>query len=157
MRFENTLQNTSNSYDVYNQSYEHLLNKSDNVSIHQKHLRYLTIEVYKSLTKIISGFMWSFFEKKPYLYNLQRGDLLHLPPAKSTGYSVNSFGFGGSLLWNNLPSQLKESRTLEEFKYRIKNFRYIQCSFTVCEWCICICLFILIVTFSSFDYVFLWL
>ena len=33
-------------YDVYDESYENLLNKSDDVSIHLKHLLYLAIEVY---------------------------------------------------------------------------------------------------------------
>ena len=44
-------------YDVYDESYENLLNRSDDISIHQKHLRYLTIEVYKFLTMLNPGFM----------------------------------------------------------------------------------------------------
>ena len=48
-------------YDVYDESYENLLNRSDDISIHQKHLRCLAIEVYKSLIKINPGFMWNFF------------------------------------------------------------------------------------------------
>ena len=31
--------------DVYYELYQHLLNKSDEVSMHHKHLRYLAIEV----------------------------------------------------------------------------------------------------------------
>ena len=100
---------------------ENLLNRSDDISIHQKHLRYLAIEVYKSLAKLNPGFMWNFFERNHIPYNLRRGDLLLLPPAKSTRYGVNSLNFRGSLLWNNLPPHVKESQTLEEFKNRIKN------------------------------------
>ena len=44
-------------YDVYDESYENLLNTSDDISIHQKHLRYFAIEVYKSLIKLNPGFM----------------------------------------------------------------------------------------------------
>ena len=65
--------------------------------------------------------MWNFFERNHIPYNLQRGDFLLLPLAKSTSYGVNSLAFQGSLLWNNLPLQVKESQTLEEFKNRIKN------------------------------------
>ena len=110
-------------YDVYDESYENLLNRSDDISLHQKQLLYLAIEVYKSLTKLNPGFMWNFFERNHIPYNLRRGDLLLLPPAKSTRYGVNSLAFRGSLLWNNLPPQVKESQTLEEFKSRIKNLR----------------------------------
>ena len=65
--------------------------------------------------------MWNIFERNHTPYNLRQGDLLLLPPAKSTRCGVNSLNFRGSLLWNNLPPQVKESQTLEEFKNRIKN------------------------------------
>ena len=121
-------------YGVYVESYENLLNRSDDISLHQKHLRYLAIEVYKSLTKLNPGFIWNFFERNHIPYNLRRGDLLLLPPAKSTRYGVNSLAFQGSLLWNNLPSQVKESQTLDEFKNKIKNLRSIHCTCTLCRW-----------------------
>ena len=111
-------------YDVYDESYENLLKRSDDISIHQKHMRYLAIEVYKSLTMLNPGFMWNFSERR-------RGDLLLLPPAKSTRLGVNSLAFRESLLWNNLPPQVKESQTLEEFKNRMKNLRSIHCTCTV--------------------------
>ena len=115
------------------ESYENVLNRSGDISIHQKHLRYLAIEVYKSLAKLNTGFMWNFFERNHSPYNLRRVDLLHLPPAKSIRYGVNYLAFQGSLLWNNLPPQVKESQPLEEFKNRIKNLRSIHCTFTVCR------------------------
>ena len=116
-------------YDVYDESYENLLNRSGDISIHQKHLRYLAIEVYKSLAKLNPGFMWNFFERNHTPYNLRRGDLLLLPPAKSIRYGVNSLAFRGSLLWNNLPPQVKESQTLEEFKNIIKNLRSVSVTY----------------------------
>ena len=64
-------------YDVYDESYENLLNRSGDISIYQKHLGYLAIEVYKSLTKLNSGFMWNFFERNHIPYNLRRGDLTY--------------------------------------------------------------------------------
>ena len=84
-------------YDIYDESYENLLSRSDVISIHQKHLRYLAVKVYKSLTKLNSGFMSIFFERNHIPYNLRQVDLLLLPPAKSTCYGVNSLAFRGSL------------------------------------------------------------
>ena len=40
------------NYDVCDESYENPFNRSDNILIHQKHLRYFTIEGYKFLTKL---------------------------------------------------------------------------------------------------------
>ena len=120
----------------HDESYENLLNRSDDISIHQKHLRYLAIEVYKSLAKLNPGFMWNFFERNHTPYNLRRGDLLLLSPAKSIRCGVNSLAFQRSLLWKNLLPQVKESQTLQEFKNRIKNLRSIHCACTVCRWSI---------------------
>ena len=117
---------------VYDKSYENLLNRSDDIPIHQKHQRYLAIEVYKSLAKLNSGFMRNFIEGKHTPYSLRRGDLLLLPPAKSIRYGINFLAFQGSLLWNNPPPQVKKSQTLEEFKNKIKNLRFIHFTSTVC-------------------------
>ena len=92
----------------------------------------MSIEVYKSLTKVNPGFTWNLFENNHIPYNLRRGDLLLLPPAKSTRYNIDSLAFLKRLLWSNHPSQVKESQTIEEFKNRIKNLRSIDCTSTVC-------------------------
>ena len=76
--------------------------------------------------------MCNFIEGKHTPYNLRRGDLLLLPPAKSIRHGVKFLAFRKSLLRNNPPPQVKKSQTLEEFKNRIKNLRFIPCTSTVC-------------------------
>ena len=44
-------------YNNYDKSYQDLFYFSSDISIHQKHLQLLTIEVYKSLMNINAGFM----------------------------------------------------------------------------------------------------
>ena len=76
--------------------------------------------------------MGNFSERNHIPHNLRRGDLLLLPPAKSSRYGVNSLAFRGSLLRNNPPSQVNESQTLK-FKNRNKNLRSIHCTYIVCR------------------------
>ena len=62
------------------------------------------MKIYKRTLQIAyPGFTWNLFERNHIPYNLRRGGLLLLPPAKSARYGVNSLAFRGSLLWNNLP------------------------------------------------------
>ena len=56
-------------YNNYDESYHNLLNFSNDVSIHQRHLRFLAIEVYKSYMNINPEFMWEFLNKNPAHYN----------------------------------------------------------------------------------------
>ena len=92
--------------------------------------KYLHLE--KSRVYLNSKFMCSFFTHKEIPYNLRKGQVLSLPPARSTYYGTNSVHFRGSLIWNNLPSYIKSSRSVCEFKNNIKNFRYIDYGCLIC-------------------------
>ena len=104
----------------------------ETVSIHQRHLRFLATEVYKSTSYLNPKFLCSFFNHKEVSNNLMKGQMLSLPPAKSTYYGTNSVHFRESLIWNNLPSHIKFSRSVYEFKNNIKNFSDIDCSCLIC-------------------------
>ena len=54
---------------------------SNEVSIHQKRLRQLTTEIYKSLTDLSPEFIKPFFTVKELRYNLRNGRILNLPSA----------------------------------------------------------------------------
>ena len=78
-----------------NKSYEALLTRNNEVSIHQKHLRALATEIYKSLADINPDFMKPYFIIKEMPYNLRNGCALILPSANSTYYGINSSSFQG--------------------------------------------------------------
>ena len=116
-----------------NKTYEKLLKLSETVSLHQRHLRFLVTEVYKSTSYLNPEFMCSFFTHKEIPYKLRKGQVHSLPPARSTYYGTNSVQFRGSLIWNNLPSYLKSSWSIFEFKNNIKNFRNIDLGCLICR------------------------
>ena len=91
------------------------------VSIHQKHLRFLVTEIFKSIYQINPEFMWSFFKQKKSPYSFRKGPILNLPRTQSTYYGKNAVHFRGSLIWNNLPAKVKSSNSVFEFKNKIKN------------------------------------
>ena len=115
------------------ESYENLLLESSSVSLHQRHLRFLVTEIYKSATQINPEFMWPYFTYNSISYNLRKGPILYLPSTHSTYYSTNSVHFRGSLIWNNLPRDVKSSKSLSEFKTKIKNFGNIDCRCVICS------------------------
>ena len=115
------------------ESYENLLNLDNSVSLHQRHLRFLVTEIFKSLSKTNPKFMWSYFSSKNLPYNLRKGTSLSLPSAKSTVYGTNSVHFKGTLIWNNLPYFVKSSASLSEFKRNLKTLGNIDCSCIICN------------------------
>ena len=89
--------------------HEELLTGNNKVSIHQKHLRALATEIYKSLADINPDFMKQYFIIKEMPYNLRNGCALKLPSANSTYYGINSVLFRECLMWNWLPLSVKKS------------------------------------------------
>ena len=87
------------------ESYENLLLESSSVSVHQRHMRFLVTEIYKSTTQINPEFMCPYFTYSNISYNLRKGSILSLPSTHSTYYGTNSVHFSGSLIWNNLPQE----------------------------------------------------
>ena len=119
-------------YNEYNKSYQELLQLNNIVSTHQRHLQYLALEVFKSLMHLNPEFMWSYFNEKPITYDLRKGTKVFLPPVKSFRLGLNSVHFRGSILWNNLPSSIKNSQTINEFKVKLKNLGNTHCTCGVC-------------------------
>ena len=96
-------------HNTYDTTYDELLSINRDVSIHQKHLRFLVTDVFKSVNILNPYFMRKYFKMIFFRHNLRKGNTLHLPPAHSTRHGINSLLFRGSLLWNNLPREIKDS------------------------------------------------
>ena len=116
-----------------NDTYENLLLQSSKVSVHQRHLRFLMAEIYKSISKLDPEFMWSYFTHKDMPFHLRKGPILDLPKTYSFYYGTNAIHFSGSLIWNNLPADVKPSDSLFEFKNEIKDIGDIDCECLICR------------------------
>ena len=97
------------------------------------------------------GFMWSYFNENPILYDLRKRIKAFLPPVKSFRFGLNSsIHFRGSILWNNLPSSIKNSQTINEFKVKLKNLENIHRTCGAC--CGVVLFFNLFKNFKLFCY-----
>ena len=98
----------------------YLILHSNKVSIHQKQLRELTTEIYKSLTDLSPEFIKPFFTVKEIPYNLRYGHILDLLLARTTYYGTNSIFFRVCQVWNKLTLSIKQRQSLLELKTNIK-------------------------------------
>ena len=119
-----------NSFDKY---LEELLQKDGSVTIHQRNLRTLMIEVYKSINKLNSEFMWDIFHIKDISYLLRKNTNLILAQTNTKAYVTNAVLFRTCHIWNNLPNPVKTASNLSEFKYKIKAIQNIQCGCKICK------------------------
>lgn len=99
--------------------------------VHRIHLRTLLTEVFKSLHSLNPGFMKPYFERKCLSTELRDPEKLVLPAARTTKYGTHSFLFRSIILWNSLPSSIKKSNSLFQFKRLLKASEF-SCTCHLC-------------------------
>ena len=75
--------------------------------------------VYKSLNGLAPNYLSSKFIQKSDVitaYNLRDSDGKLAIPLPRTNYYKNSFGYGGAVLWNSLPSAARQATSLTSFR-----------------------------------------
>ena len=102
----------------YTSSYEELLHIKEEVTIHERNLQKLMLEVYRYMTSENPSFLWEFFNKKVLPYSLRINNLLQRPNTRTKKYGNESLSFRGSIIWNQLPDQYKAAKTDNEFKMK---------------------------------------
>ena len=108
-------------YDDYGSSFEDLFNKDKPVTIHQRNLQQLAIEILKvkiGIAPIIMNEIFTFVENNT--YNLRSGMHLSRVNMHSTQYGTESFGNLGTKIWNLVPVHMKELKALSTFKNQNK-------------------------------------
>ena len=113
-------------------NFEELLTKSKSVPVHQRNLQLLLTEIYKTINNLNPSFMEEVFVTNAVPYNLRGSTNLVLPKARTNLYGIDTVRFVGQKLWENLPKEIKESKTLEIFKRNIKSTT-LKCSCKLCK------------------------
>ena len=81
-----------------------LLERNVSTSIRQWHLQFLLTKIYKIILTPNLRFMCHFSREREVPYNLRKGAVVYLPPARLATRGTNSAHFCGKLIWNQLPS-----------------------------------------------------
>ena len=57
-------------------------------------------------------------------YRLRNSEMRLVLPQRRTDYVRKSFSYGGVAMWNSLPTDIRVSKTLGEFKTKLSNFSF---------------------------------
>ena len=102
------------------------------VTIHVKCIWKLLTEVYKSCHGLNPPLICDLFQTKNSGYTLRSGHQLTLPPTKTKTFGLRSKSFMGSLLWNKLPKEIKEAKSVSNFKTLLKRLGSSCCNCSLC-------------------------
>ena len=119
-------------YD-YTATFEDLLEKSEEVTVHCSNLQKLMIEIYECTSYIGPAVLTEFFTTKEISYDLRIKNLPQIPKVKTSSYGQSSLSFRGSILWNTLSDSIESAQNIKGFKTMIRNWKGESCSCNVCK------------------------
>ena len=122
----------------YTSTFEELLARSEELTIHCSKLQKLMVEIYECTNFISPSILSEFFATKEITYDLRIKNLLQVPKVKTSSYGQNSLSFRGSILWNTLSDSIKSAQNTKQFKTMIKNWKGEQCRCNICKYDLCL-------------------
>ena len=120
-------------YNDHNLSFNELLELDNSFTIHHRNLQKLATEIFKVKNNLSPVFMKNVFPDSTNPYNLR-----HMPEFQSANiHSVyngtETISFRGPKTWALVPENIKMSKSLPEFKEKIKRWKPEGCMCRLCK------------------------
>ena len=106
-------------------NFQELLDLDNSVTIHQKNLQRLAIEMYKVKNNIAPIHMQKLFDERNISTSLRKQTTWIVPKTRTVHYGTETVRYRGPQIWESLLIPLKEVNSLVEFKKQIKLKKYI--------------------------------
>ena len=119
-------------YNDYESTFEQLLINDKSFCIHHQNIHKLMIEIYKTLNDIDNTYS-NIFVRISHNVNLRSKPDLLIPSVNSVLKGKHSLRYFGSLMWNSLPINIRNSESLSIFKAKIKVWKPDNCTCRLCK------------------------
>ena len=96
----------------------------DSVCIHQRNLRLLVTEIYRTRMNLSPPFMKEIFLEREIHYNLRATNNIYAHKPRTTTYGLDNVSSLGQNLWRDLQWHVKESLTVKHIKKDIKFWNF---------------------------------
>ena len=121
---------------IYNDkisSFKELLERDRSVPIHSRNLQILATGMFKVYNNIAPPIFTEIFDKRNPNYQLRHTSHFSIPPVRSVYNGTESLSFLGPKIWDIVPTELKKVKSLNAFKYGIKNWWPQNCPCRLCK------------------------
>ena len=121
-------------YNDKKSSFEDLLQKDNSVSIHQRNLRALAVEMYRIKNGLAPEIVAEIFPLRAKgRYNLKNWSDFMIPNVRTVNHGFESIRYLGPKIWECVPENIKKEETLDLFKNAIKGWKPEFCPCRLCR------------------------
>ena len=114
-------------------SFHQLLEKDNSVSIHQRNLQTLVIEMYKCKHGLSPIFVQNIFKGNESQYNLRHKSDFLRRRIRTVRFGSESLSNIGPQIWDLVPQNIKNSTSLSVFKEKIRKWKIEECPCRLCK------------------------
>ena len=114
-------------------TFQQLLEKDNSFTIHERNLQ---IEMYKVKNNLTPTLVQELFIQGN-LQNLQNEKDWEIPKVRTVNNGIETIRYRGPKTWDLVPNEIKTSKSLSEFKIKIKAWKPQGCTCRLCKLYIC--------------------
>ena len=97
-------------YNNHEKSFNSILTENNLKTIHQKHLKFPAIEIYKFQNGLSSPIMNYIFFSGQNIYNLRKFQKLSTSTKNTANFGTENFSYRGPQLWNLIPGKINRNQ-----------------------------------------------
>ena len=95
-------------------------------SVFQLRINRMLTEIFKTINGINPSYLNEIFKIKDVPYGMRDNSRMDQPLRKKTNFGLRSVTYVGSKIWNSLPSNIKNTDELAEFKLALRDWSGIS-------------------------------
>ena len=114
-------------------SFEELLTQDKSFTIHHRNLQKLATEMFKVKNNHSPIFMKNIFSDSTNPYDLRNAPDFNTSNIRTVYNGTETLSFRGPIIWSLIPEEIKISKSLSEFKNKIKHWKPVGCTCRLCK------------------------
>jgi hypothetical protein len=117
-------------YSDFTSSFEELLEKDNSVTVHQRNIQLVAIEMFKATKELGPTIVQNLFK---FNENIRSDSIFSRPNVEHKTTGEDTIRYFGPIVWDRmLPGEYKSIETLENFKRAIKKWSPKNCPCSLC-------------------------
>ena len=120
-------------YKNDNFTFQELLDMDNSVTVHQRNLQKLATEMFKIKHHLSPLPMQEIFIENVSSHELRNNRNWEITKVRTVFYGTETIRYRGPKTWEIVPKEIKEAKTITEFKAKIKHWRPTNCTCRLCK------------------------
>ena len=114
-------------------TFQELLEMDNSFTIHDRNLQKLATEMYKVKNNLSPEPIQNLFKQVDNAENLRNNKNFDIPKVRTVNNGIETIRYRGPITWNLVPDEIRKSKSLSEFRDKIKTWKPQGCTCRLCK------------------------